>query len=209
MQAIEKTLSLIERLRKGGFTVNTLDIGGGFAADYESGKSPDAGKYAAAIVPLLKGRGLAIILEPGRQIAANSGVLLASVLYIKQGGERNFVIVDAAMTDLIRPALYEAQHFIWPAKLAAGATAPERRIDLAAPGGVKVTWSEACANRAISLPRTACCRPWLAAICWPCSRQARMGLSCPASTTAGRERPRCWWTVASGGSYVGGKHTRI
>ena len=60
------------------------------------------------------------------------------MLYVKQGGERNFVIVDAAMTDLIRPALYDAQHFIWPARLASGQQPPERRIDQAPPGGVKV-----------------------------------------------------------------------
>jgi diaminopimelate decarboxylase len=152
VEAITKTLAMIERLRAQGFTIDTLDIGGGFAADYESGKSPDAQAYADAIVPLLKGKGLKIILEPGRQIAANSGILLARVLYVKQGGERNFVIVDAAMTDLIRPALYEAQHFIWPAKYSEQRTAvsgipceprpvqtPQaRRIDLDVPGGVKV-----------------------------------------------------------------------
>jgi len=66
-----------------------------------------------------------------------SGILLARVLYVKQGGERNFVIVDAAMTDLIRPALYDAQHFIWPARLMPGQQ-PQRRIDQPVPGGVKV-----------------------------------------------------------------------
>jgi diaminopimelate decarboxylase len=138
VEAITKTLALIERLRSQGFTIDTLDIGGGFAADYEYGKSPEAQKYADAIVPLLAGRGLKVILEPGRQIAANSGILLGRVLYVKQGGERNFVIVDAAMTDLIRPALYDAQHFIWPARLAPDRQPPERRIDQAPPGGIKV-----------------------------------------------------------------------
>lgn len=138
VEAITKTLAMIERLRSQGFTIDTLDIGGGFAADYESGKSPDAQAYADAIVPLLAGKGLKIILEPGRQIAANAGILLARVLYVKQGGERNFVIVDAAMTDLIRPALYEAQHFIWPTKLAGGQQPPERRMDQRPSGGVKV-----------------------------------------------------------------------
>ncbi|MCL2701475.1 MAG: diaminopimelate decarboxylase [Phycisphaerae bacterium] len=138
VEAVTKTLAMMERLRGQGFVIRTLDIGGGFAADYEAGKSPDAATYAAAIVPLLRGRGLEVILEPGRSINANAGVLLAGVLYVKQGGERNFVIVDAAMTDLIRPALYGSEHFVWPAKLAAGETSPPRQISHEAPGGVKV-----------------------------------------------------------------------
>ncbi len=138
VQAIRKTLSLIEGLASQGQAVRTLDLGGGFGADYETGRSPSAYDYASAIVPLLEGRGLQIILEPGRQIAANSGILLTRVLYIKQGGERTFVIVDGAMTDLIRPALYDAQHFVYPAGLTAAAPEPQRRLDFAPPGAVKV-----------------------------------------------------------------------
>jgi diaminopimelate decarboxylase len=138
VQAITKTLTLIDSLAAKGVKVRTLDIGGGFAADYETGKSPTANGYAEAIVPLLAGRGLEIILEPGRQISANSGILVGQVLYVKQAGEKQFVIVDAAMTDLIRPALYEAQHFVWPARLAVGGTPPTRQIGFAADAGVKV-----------------------------------------------------------------------
>jgi len=138
VEAITKTLALIDSLRRGGIEVRTLDIGGGFGADYETGRSPLAADYARRIVPLLKGAALEIIIEPGRQIAANAGILLTKVLYVKQGGERNFVIVDAAMTDLLRPALYDAEHFIYPARLAAGAEAPPRKIDFAPRGAVKV-----------------------------------------------------------------------
>jgi diaminopimelate decarboxylase len=140
VQAITKTLRLIDRLRTGGMRVEILDIGGGYAADYETGEAPTASDYAAAIVPLLKGRGLRVILEPGRQIACNAGILLTQVLYTKQGGERKFVIVDAAMTDLIRPALYKdkAKHFIWPASLPVGQTATQRRFDLLPPDGQMV-----------------------------------------------------------------------
>jgi diaminopimelate decarboxylase len=138
VEAIRKTLAMIERVRGQGFEVSTLDIGGGFGADYEAERSPLAGDYAAQIVPLLKGQGLKVILEPGRQIAANAGILLSKVLYIKQGGERNFVIVDAAMTDLLRPALYEAEHFIWPAKLADRTAEPDRTPTYAPDGAVKV-----------------------------------------------------------------------
>jgi diaminopimelate decarboxylase len=137
VEAIRKILGLIDELAAKGLTIRTLDIGGGFAADYEEHRAPVAADYAAAIVPLLRGRGLEVILEPGRQIACNAAVLLTRVQYVKQGGERNFAIVDAAMTDLIRPALYEAQHFIYPAALRAGVTEPTRRFDWAPPGAVK------------------------------------------------------------------------
>ena len=138
VQAINKTLELIERLAGMGFAVKMLDIGGGFAANYEEDKSPLAADYAREIVPLLAGKGLQIILEPGRQISCNAGLLLTRVLYVKKGGDRNFVIVDGAMTDLIRPALYDAKHFIYPARLAEGSAPPHRRLDLVPAGGVKV-----------------------------------------------------------------------
>ena len=138
VEAIGKTLSLIERLRGKGFGVRTLDIGGGYAADYEQGASPLAADYADAIVPLLAGADLELIIEPGRQVACNAGVLVCRVQYVKQGGDRKFIIVDAAMTDLIRPALYDSKHFVYPAALAAGADEPQRRIDYAPAGGQTV-----------------------------------------------------------------------
>lgn len=136
--AINKILTFIKELRGEGIEINTLDLGGGFAADYEEGASPLAADYAAAIVPLLKGQGLRLILEPGRHIACNSGILLMRVLYTKKGGEKNFVIADAAMTDNIRPALYEARHFIYPAQLRADEFPPNRRFDFEPAKGVKV-----------------------------------------------------------------------
>ncbi|MBI5725293.1 MAG: diaminopimelate decarboxylase [Planctomycetes bacterium] len=136
--AITKTLELVDRLAGMGFKVDTLDIGGGFAADYEEGKSPLAFSYAEKILPLLAGRALKIVLEPGRQIACNAGLLLAKVLYVKQGGDRRFVIVDAAMTDLVRPAMYGSEHFIYPARLPAGQPPPPRHIKFCPPGAQKV-----------------------------------------------------------------------
>jgi diaminopimelate decarboxylase len=138
VEALTKTLLLIEILRDRGFAVRLLNLGGGFAADYERGRSPLATDYAAPILPLLRGTDLKIILEPGRFIACNAGMLLTTVQYVKETGERRFVIVDAAMTDLIRPALYDAQHLIYPARLAPGLPTPHRRPDYAAPGGQKV-----------------------------------------------------------------------
>lgn len=113
--AIRKGLHLIDVLRADGFTIDTLDIGGGFGANYREEEAPPAVRYAEAIVPMLKDKGLRIILEPGRAIAANAGILLCKVLYVKQSGDRTFLIVDGGMNDLIRPALYEAYHFVWPA----------------------------------------------------------------------------------------------
>ncbi|MCD4825581.1 MAG: diaminopimelate decarboxylase, partial [Phycisphaerae bacterium] len=138
VDALNRVLEFIETLRGKGFVINVLDLGGGFAADYEQGKSPSAADYASQIVPLLKGRGLKLILEPGRHIACNGGILLARVLYTKAGGEKRFVIVDAAMTDLLRPALYQAEHFIYPAALADGVETPPRRLDYAPADGKKV-----------------------------------------------------------------------
>lgn len=114
VEAIEKVLALIEQLRGDGFTIEAVDIGGGYGADYVTAESPTAADYAAAIVPLLKGKNLKLILEPGASIAANAAILVTQVLYLKKGGAKKFVIVDAAMNDLIRPPLYDAFHFIWP-----------------------------------------------------------------------------------------------
>ncbi|MFM9995992.1 MAG: diaminopimelate decarboxylase [Phycisphaerales bacterium] len=132
VEAIGKTLALIDDLERRGFPIRTLDVGGGFAADYETERSPRATDYAAAIVPLLRdrvARGLKIILEPGRQISANAGVLLARVQYVKEGGDgKRFIITDAGMHTLIRPALYGSFHFIWPAEVAPGLV-PARRVE--------------------------------------------------------------------------------
>jgi diaminopimelate decarboxylase len=115
--AVEKILPLIDRLRDQGHTIEALDLGGGYGADYESNTVPSAADYAAGIVPLLKDKNIKLILEPGKSICANAGILLTRVLYIKHGGSKKFVIVDAGMNDLIRPSLYDAFHFIWPAKV--------------------------------------------------------------------------------------------
>ena len=113
-RSIRRGLGLIEQLRGEGFEIDTIDIGGGFGAHYEAEEAPAASAYAEAIVPLLTGRGLKVILEPGRSIAANAGILLTRVVHVKRSGDRTFAIVDASMNELIRPALYGAYHFIWP-----------------------------------------------------------------------------------------------
>ncbi len=117
VEALEKVLVLIDRLREKGHRITALDLGGGYGADYETETVPSAAEYAAGIVPLLQGRDLKLILEPGKSICANAGILLTRVLYTKQGGRKRFVIVDAAMNDLIRPSLYDAFHFTWPTRV--------------------------------------------------------------------------------------------
>ena len=117
VEATKKILILIEQLRQDGFKIEAIDIGGGYGADYESNTAPSATGYAKGIVPLLKGKQLKLILEPGASIAANSSILLTRVLFLKKGGRKKFVIVDAGMNDLIRPPLYNAFHFIWPSSV--------------------------------------------------------------------------------------------
>ena len=115
--AIKKVMPLIESLRKKGFTIEMIDLGGGYGAAYQTDTVPIAADYADGIIPLLKDKNLKLVLEPGKSIMANAGILLTKVLYLKQNGSKKFVIVDAGMNDLIRPCLYEAFHFIWPAKV--------------------------------------------------------------------------------------------
>ena len=117
VEALGKILALIAQLRSEGFTIEALNIGGGYGADYITGTAPAAADYAAAILPLLKDKNLKLILEPGASIAANAAILVAQVLYLKTSGQKKFVIVDAGMNDLIRPPLYDAFHFIWPVKV--------------------------------------------------------------------------------------------
>ncbi|MFA5293530.1 MAG: diaminopimelate decarboxylase [Phycisphaerae bacterium] len=116
-EAIKKVLPLIDSLRGKGFEIEMIDLGGGYGADYQSDTVPTAADYADGVVPLLKGKNLKLVLEPGKSIIANAGILLTKVLYLKQSGSKKFVIVDAGMNDLIRPCLYEAFHFIWPTKV--------------------------------------------------------------------------------------------
>ncbi len=131
VQAVTKALALRAELAQEGYTVEVLDIGGGFGADYETGRSPDAAAYAAAIVPLLLPAvqaGMRVVLEPGRAIVANAGILLTRVQYLKRSGDKTFAICDAGMNTLLRPSHYEAFHFIWPAEPKPGFV-PARRSE--------------------------------------------------------------------------------
>jgi diaminopimelate decarboxylase len=129
VEGIERLLHLADDLERCGASIRRLDIGGGYAADYETGNSPSAAAYAEVIVPLLEKRvknGLRVVLEPGRSIAANAGVLLLRVIYRKRSGSRDFLILDGGMNVLLRPSHYEAFHFAWPAETA---TPPPTRCE--------------------------------------------------------------------------------
>ena len=112
--ALERLLVLVDQLAEQNIKLQHIDIGGGLGVRYESEEPPTTGAYMSEILPLLKGRSETLVLEPGRSITANAGVLLTQVQYLKSNGEKNFAIVDGAMNDMIRPALYQAWMDIQP-----------------------------------------------------------------------------------------------
>jgi len=115
MEAVDRVLELIGRLREKGFDIRHADLGGGLGVGYKDGETtPDIAEFVTKLRERVAGRGLHVMIEPGRSIVAEAGVLLARVLYRKTTGEKEFVIIDAAMNDLIRPALYGAHHEIVP-----------------------------------------------------------------------------------------------
>ena len=112
--AIRKALAVIAQAKHQGIRIRTLNIGGGLGIIYHRETPQTPADYAKAILPLLKRGGLKVILEPGRYIVGNGGILLTRVLYLKESHSRRFAIVDAGMNDLIRPSLYGAYHQIVP-----------------------------------------------------------------------------------------------
>ncbi len=111
VDALERLLLLIDELAERGITIDHLDVGGGLGVTYNDEEPPHPKAYAAAMAEKMVGReNLKLILEPGRAIAANAGILVTEVEFIKEGEEKSFAIVDAAMNDLLRPALYSNHH---------------------------------------------------------------------------------------------------
>jgi diaminopimelate decarboxylase len=112
--AAEALVGLAREVRDDGVTIEHLDLGGGLGISYDGSTVPSAEDYAAAMLPAVRESGLSIILEPGRNIVAPAGVLLTRVVDVKEQGGRTFVVLDAGMTELIRPMLYSAYHRIEP-----------------------------------------------------------------------------------------------
>ena len=116
VDSLKKVVGLIETLKKQGIPIRYLNIGGGLGITYSDETPPHPTEYADAMTPLLHAAQCEIILEPGRVITGNAGVMLTRVLYIKETGAKTFAIVDAAMNDLLRPSLYQAHHDILPVR---------------------------------------------------------------------------------------------
>ena len=114
--AAEKVLVLVDQLAREGIRLEHLDFGGGLGICYDDETPPSIAEYVQALLGALQGRSEKLIVEPGRVLVGNAGVLLTKVEYLKPGEEKHFAIVDAAMNDLMRPALYDAYHEILPVR---------------------------------------------------------------------------------------------
>lgn len=112
--AMKKLISLVDKLSESGIKINHLDIGGGVGVRYQNETILSVSDYINELLPLLKGRSETLLLEPGRSITANAGVLLTKVQYLKHSETKNFAVVDAAMNDMLRPSLYGAWMDIQP-----------------------------------------------------------------------------------------------
>lgn len=121
LKAVDRVLEFIEKLRARGFDIRHADLGGGLGVGYKpDDEVPAISEFVAALCARTAGRNLEVMVEPGRSIVGNAGVLVTRVLYRKRTGTKEFVITDAAMTDLIRPALYDAHHEILPVRAGEG-----------------------------------------------------------------------------------------
>jgi diaminopimelate decarboxylase len=114
VDALEKLVGFVKKLKDAGIKIQYINIGGGLGIPYKDETPPLPKEVAQAIRPLLKSCECTIVMEPGRAIVGNAGILVTSALYHKDSGEKRFLIVDAGMNDLIRPSLYEAYHDIRP-----------------------------------------------------------------------------------------------
>lgn len=110
LEALDRVLDFHERLRDLGLAITHLDLGGGLGITYDEETPPHPREFGDAVTERLRGRNLTLILEPGRVIAGNAGILVGEVIYTKSSPARNFIITDAAMNDLVRPSLYQSYH---------------------------------------------------------------------------------------------------
>ena len=131
LDALDRVLALVDGLAEQGITIEHLDLGGGLGVKYRDETPATAGEYIAAVKERLGERRVKLIFEPGRSIAANAGVFLTRVEYLKLNDHKNFAIIDGAMNDLIRPALYSAWQDIKPVQ--ESSDAPVRNYDLVGP----------------------------------------------------------------------------
>jgi diaminopimelate decarboxylase len=130
-QAAKKALEVVTDLRKAGHQTNWVNLGGGFGLSYKGEEAPPASDYAKVILPYIKEAKCRLALEPGRSICGNAGVLIGKVIYTKREGGKRFIIQDAAMNDLVRPAMYDAYHELVP--LLRDSARPSIKADLVGP----------------------------------------------------------------------------
>lgn len=121
LDALDRVLALVDKLEQAGIHIQHIDVGGGIGICYNDETPPDFSAYAEALLKKLAGRKVKLVLEPGRALVGNAGALLTKVEYLKHTQAKNFAIVDAAMNDLMRPALYDAYHDIVPVRPSGGA----------------------------------------------------------------------------------------
>ncbi len=129
--AVAKGIELIHRLRRMGHPITWYNMGGGYGINYRADEAKPVDDFAQVIVPGVKDANCRLIIEPGRIIVGNAGILVSRVVYTKQSGEKRFLIQDAAMNDLLRPALYESFHRIWPVVASPKSLAPRDDSDSA------------------------------------------------------------------------------
>jgi len=130
--AVARIAALVKTLRERSIEIRMVDVGGGLGIRYRDEAPPTHREYARVLLPALRELGVTVLLEPGRSIVGNAGILLTRVLYRKETGEKTFVVVDAAMNDLIRPALYDAYHELQPVA-EARLDAPRETVDVVGP----------------------------------------------------------------------------
>ena len=130
--AVARVAALVKQLRERGIEITTIDVGGGLGIRYRDETPPTHAEYATVLLPALKELEVTVLLEPGRSIVGNAGALLTRVLYHKRTDAKTFVVVDAAMNDLVRPAFYDSYHAVVPVA-EARAAAPVETADVVGP----------------------------------------------------------------------------
>jgi diaminopimelate decarboxylase len=146
-RAVIHLLALVEQLRDDGMEIELLDLGGGLGISYEGGEAITAQQFADVVVPLVEPTGLTLVVEPGRFIVGEAGVLLTRVLYVKEGGGKRFVITDAGMNDLLRPSHYSGYHAVEPVQ-----EAERQRGHVDVVGPICETGDFLALDREISIP---------------------------------------------------------
>lgn len=133
-EGAQKAITLVERLRQQGHPIRYLNMGGGFGIHYRKQEALPASAFAEVILPAVRATGCKLVLEPGRFIVGNAGILISQVLFTKHSGGKNFVIQDAGMNDLVRPTLYDSFHRIWPVAPVLGVPCPPEDYEADIPG---------------------------------------------------------------------------